>query len=50
MSSHSRPRGSNDNVYVESLFRMLKYVLQWPSSGVSKLDEAREWVEFYLVV
>ncbi|UFT95781.1 IS3 family transposase [Pectobacterium carotovorum] len=43
--SHSRPRVSNDNAYVESLFRTLKYVPQWPSSGFGKLDEAREWVE-----
>lgn len=43
--SHSRPRVSNDNAYVESLFRTLKYVPQWPSSGFAKLDEARDWVE-----
>ncbi|MBA0219885.1 transposase [Pectobacterium brasiliense] len=36
---------SNDNAYVESLFRTLKYVPQWPSSGFGTLDEAREWVE-----
>lgn len=44
-SSHSRAGVSNDNAYVESLFRTLKYVPQWPSSGFSTLDEAREWVE-----
>lgn len=43
--SHSRPGVSNDNAYVESLFRTLKYVPQWPSSGFDKLDDAREWVE-----
>ena len=43
--SHSRPRVSNDNAYVESLFRTLKYVPQWPSSGFKTLDEARCWVE-----
>ncbi|HHN6585555.1 TPA: IS3 family transposase, partial [Escherichia coli] len=42
--SHSRPRGSNDNAYVESLFRTLKYVPQWPSSGFKTPDEARVWV------
>lgn len=43
--SQSRPRVSNDNAYVESLFRTLKYVPQWPSSGFKTLDEARCWVE-----
>ncbi|MCI4238886.1 IS3 family transposase [Dickeya dianthicola] len=45
--SHSRPRVSNDNAYVESLFRTLKYVPQWPSSGFDKLNAAREWVEIF---
>ncbi|WJV63914.1 IS3 family transposase [Pectobacteriaceae bacterium C52] len=43
--SHSRPRVSNDNPYVESLFRTLKYVPSWPSSGFLDLAEARRWVE-----
>ncbi|WP_126298233.1 IS3 family transposase [Shimwellia blattae] len=43
--SHSRPRVSNDNAYAESLFRTLKYVPQWPSSGFRTLSDAREWVE-----
>ena len=43
--SHSRPRVSNDNAYVESLFRTLKYVPQWPSSGFKTLEEARAWVD-----
>ncbi|MCU6376610.1 IS3 family transposase [Morganella morganii] len=43
--SHSRPRVSNDNAYAESVFRTLKYVPQWPSSGFKTLAEARKWVE-----
>lgn len=43
--SHSRPRVSNDNAYVESLFRTLKYVPQWPSSGFKSVEEARVWVD-----
>ncbi len=43
--SHSRPRVSNDNPYVESLFRTLKYVPSWPSSGFLDLADARRWVE-----
>ena len=42
--SHSRPRVSNDNAYAESLFRTLKYVPQWPSSGFRTLEDARRWV------
>lgn len=42
--SHSRPRVSNDNAYVESFFRTLKYVPRWPSSGFNTLEEARVWV------
>lgn len=42
--SHSRPRVSNDNAYVESLFRTLKYVPAWPSSGFNTQEEARVWV------
>ncbi|QIZ45888.1 hypothetical protein DWV07_02765 [Dickeya zeae] len=45
--SHRRPGVSNDNAYVESLFRTLKYVPQWPSSGFDKLNAAREWVEIF---
>jgi putative transposase len=43
--SHSRPRVSNDNAYVELLFRTLKYVPQWPSSGFKTLEEALVWVD-----
>ena len=46
--SHSRPRVSNDNAYVESLFRTLKYVPQWPPSGFKPLDESRVWVEKFI--
>jgi len=42
-SSHSRPRVSNDNAFVESMFRTLKYCPSWPSEGFSGLEEAQEW-------
>jgi putative transposase len=45
--SHSRPRVSNDNPYVESLFRTLKYVPLWPSAGFVDLEEARQWGEHF---
>lgn len=46
--SHSRPRVSNDNAYVESLFRTLKYVPTWPEKWFSTLEEARAWVEGFV--
>ena len=46
--SHSRPRVSNDNAYVESLFKTLKYVPNWPSSGFESLDETRIWVNHFI--
>lgn len=37
--SYSRPRVSDDNAYVESFFRTLKYVPQWPSAGFANLQQ-----------
>jgi len=48
LPSYSRPRVSNDNAFVESLFRVLKYRPQWPSSGFASLDEARAWVDRFV--
>lgn len=46
--SYSRPRVSDDNAYVESFFRTLKYVPQWPSAGFVSLQEAREWMHAFM--
>lgn len=43
--SHSRPRVSNDNAYVESLFRTLKYTPAWPEAGFTTLEETRFWID-----
>lgn len=48
LPSYSRPRVSNDNAFIESLFRVLKYRPQWPSSGFATLDEARAWVDHFV--
>ena len=48
ISSYSRPRVSDDNPYVESLFRTLKYVPNWPSKGFDSLETCREWVEAFV--
>lgn len=47
-SSYSRPRVSNDNPYVESLFRTLKYMPNWPSKGFADLAASRAWVEHFV--
>lgn len=47
-ASHSRPRVSNDNAHVESLFRTLKYVLAWPDKGFATQEEALCWVETFV--
>jgi len=41
--SYSRPRVSDDNAYVESLFRTAKYRREFPDRGFADLDEARAW-------
>lgn len=41
--SYSRPRVSDDNAYVESLFRTAKYRPEFPDKGFADLDEARAW-------
>ena len=46
--SHSRPGVSDDNPYVESFFRTLKYCPQWPQKGFEHLDSARAWVAEFM--
>jgi len=41
--SYSRPRVSNDNAYVESLFRTAKYRPEFPAGGFADLKHARHW-------
>lgn len=42
--SNSRPRVSNDNPYVESLFKTMKYNSGYLPKGFGSIEEAREWV------
>ena len=44
-SSYSRPRVSDDNAYVESLFRTCKYRPDYPAQGFVNIDDARTWVQ-----
>ncbi len=41
--SYSRPRVSDDNAFVESLFRTAKYRPEYPERGFADLAAARQW-------
>lgn len=46
--SYSRPGVSNDNAYIESLFKTLKYRSTWPKHGFKSINEARDWVNNFM--
>ena len=46
--SFSRPRVSDDNAFVESLFRTCKYMPSFPKSGFASLEAARQWVHDFV--
>lgn len=46
--SYSRPRVSDDNAYVESLFRTAKYRPEFPAKGFATLETARLWGEKFV--
>jgi transposase InsO family protein len=46
--SYSRPRVSDDNAFVESLFRTAKYRPQFPASGFANLEDARCWASEFV--
>jgi hypothetical protein len=45
--SYSRPRVSDDNAFVESLFRNAKYRPAFPAKGFADLDQARTWARSF---
>jgi putative transposase len=47
-ASYSRPRVSDDNAFVESLFRTAKYRPEFPTGGFADLNAAREWVSRFV--
>jgi putative transposase len=47
--SFSRPGVSNDNPYSEALFRTLKYRPSYPSKPFASLEEARLWVQQFVL-
>ncbi len=46
-NSYSRPRVSNDNPFIESWFKTLKYDVSYPGN-FSSIDEAREWFAMFV--
>lgn|SRR5258707_831080 len=46
--SYSRPGVSDDNAFIESWFRTLKYVPAYPSAGFKDLEEARQWTHRFV--
>lgn len=46
--SYSRPRVSDDNAFVESLFRTAKYRPEFPNKGFTSLADAREWARQFV--
>jgi putative transposase len=46
--SYSRPRVSDDNAFVESLFRTAKYRPEFPAAGFVDLDEGRAWAHRFV--
>lgn len=41
--SYSRPRVSDDNAFVEALFRTAKYRPEYPKAGFADVSDARAW-------
>ena len=46
--SYSRPRVSDDNPFVEALFRTAKYRPEFPVKGFTDLDAARDWAKRFV--
>lgn len=46
--SYSRPRVSDDNAFVEALFRTAKYRPQFPTAGFASLEDARRWASEFV--
>lgn len=42
--SNSRPRVSNDNAFIESFFKTVKYMLTFPYNGFETITNARACV------
>jgi transposase InsO family protein len=48
VKSFSRPGVSDDNPFIESLYRHLKYAPSYPTKGFATIDQARQWVSRFV--
>lgn len=48
IASFSRPRVKNDNAFVESLFKTMKYRPTYPRKPFASMEEAQEWVKNFV--
>ncbi|MGH7439223.1 MAG: IS3 family transposase [Polyangiaceae bacterium] len=48
VASFSRPSVSDDNPYIESLFRTLKYRPEYPHKPFESIEQARAWVSAFV--
>jgi putative transposase len=48
MASFSRPAVSNDNPFIESLFRTVKYCPSYPYKGFEDIEAARRWFDVFV--
>jgi transposase InsO family protein len=48
VASFSRPSVSDDNPYIESLFRTLKYRPEYPHKPFESVEQARAWVAVFV--
>ncbi|KJF16141.1 hypothetical protein AXFE_29890 [Acidithrix ferrooxidans] len=46
--SRSRPRVSNDNAHIQSLFKTVKYFPTYPYGGFATIDAARKWMSDFV--
>ncbi len=47
-ASNSRPKVSDDNAFIKSLFKTLKYTSQYPTSGFKNIDVCRQWTKQFV--
>lgn len=48
IQSHSRPRVSNDNAYIESFFGTLKTDYKYPSQGFKRQEDVNLWLASFI--
>lgn len=48
VSSRGRPRVSDDNPYIESLFKTCKYRPEYPEKGFATIGDTRDWVMWFV--